>query len=114
MVLLAAFALGVGLLLSAWAIYFPDIVEMYKVGLVAWMYLTPVIYPAEIVPENYRFWLLHLNPLYYLVTIFRQPAYEGTLPSAQILATGAGIALLTLVIGWIVFASRADEFTYRA
>jgi ABC-2 type transport system permease protein len=113
MLLLGAFALGIGLLLSAWAIYFPDVAEMYQVVLIAWMYLTPVFYPAEIIPESYRFWLFHLNPMYYLIEIFRRPAYESTLVPLPLFATGAGIALFTLVAGWIVFCSRADEFTYR-
>ncbi|MBI3998904.1 MAG: ABC transporter permease, partial [Armatimonadetes bacterium] len=52
--LLAMFALGVGLLVSTLAVYFPDVAEMYQVGLLAWMYLTPIIYPEEIIPEAYR------------------------------------------------------------
>jgi ABC-2 type transport system permease protein len=112
-VLLTAFALGVGLLFSAWAIYFPDVSEMYQVVLLAWMYLTPIIYPIDIIPEAYRFWFLHLNPMFYLVQIFRQPVYEGVLPPWPLLAAGSAIALLTLTLGWLVFSSRADDFTYR-
>jgi ABC-type polysaccharide/polyol phosphate export permease len=113
MLLLAAFSLGVALLLSAWAIYFPDVAEMYHVGLLAWMYLTPIIYPVEAIPERYRFWFFHLNPMYYLVQIFRKPVYEGLFPGWPLLAAAAAIALFTLVAGWLVFSSRADEFTYR-
>lgn len=113
MLLLAAFSLGVGLLFSAWAIYFPDVAEMYQVALIAWIYLTPIIYPEEVIPEAYRFWFFHLNPMYYLVKIFRQPIYDGILPSGLLLAAAAAIALVTLALGWIVFSSRADEFTYR-
>jgi ABC-2 type transport system permease protein len=113
MLLLAAFALGVGLLFSACALYFPDVAEMYQVALIAWMYLTPILYPVEIIPEAYRFWFFHLNPMYYLIEIFRRPVYDGALPSGLQLVAGAGIALGTLVAGWIVFSRRADEFTYR-
>ena len=101
------------MLFSAWAIYFPDLTEMYQVGVIAWMYLTPVLYPAEIIPEEYRFWLLHLNPMYYLIQIFRQPVYEGVLPSWPTLATGAAVAFAALAVGWTVFCLKADEFTYR-
>lgn len=111
--LLVAFSLGMGLLLSAWAIYFPDIAEMYKILLVAWLYLTPVIYPELIIPESYRFWFFHLNPMYYLVQMFRMPVYEGVLPPADIMLGSVIIAPITLVLGWMVFCSRADEFTYR-
>ncbi|RJP50778.1 MAG: ABC transporter permease [Anaerolineaceae bacterium] len=113
MLLLAAFALGIGLLFSVWAIYFPDIAEMYRVLLTAWMYLTPVIYPPEIIPDSYRFWLFHLNPMYYLIQMFRQPIYEGNLPPFPQLAMGTVIAMFTLVLGWIVFSIKADDFAYH-
>ena len=111
--LLAAFSLGVGLLISAWAIYFPDVAEMYQIVLIAWLYLTPVIYPAETIPAAYRYWFFHLNPLYYMVEIFRKPIFSGVLPSFVQLGAAAAIAFVTLALGWIVFSSRADEFTYR-
>src|SRR5687767_4275278 len=41
LLLLAAFSLGVGLLLSSLAVYFPDVAEIHQVALVGWMYLTP-------------------------------------------------------------------------
>jgi ABC-type polysaccharide/polyol phosphate export permease len=111
--LLTAFSLGIGLLFSAWAIYFPDVAEMYQIILIAWLYLTPIIYPTEVIPESYRFWFFHLNPMYYFVEVFRQPVYEGRIPSGDVLLGSLLIATLTLVLGWIVFSSRADEFTYR-
>lgn len=114
MLLLAAFALGVGLILSTLAIYFPDVTEMYQIILVAWMYLTPIIYPEEILPEAYRFWVTNLNPMYHLIKIFRMPLYEGIFPGWIELAIAGGIATITLVIGWLFFAKKADEFTYQA
>jgi len=114
MILLTAFALGVGLILSALGVYFPDVVEMYQIVLVAWMYLTPIIYPEEILPETYRFWITNLNPMYHLVEIFRKPIYDGILPSWGELGITACISLITLSIGWFFFANKADEFAYRA
>ena len=113
-ILLAAFALGVGLVLSAIAIYFPDVTEMYQIILLAWMYVTPIIYPEEILPETYRFWLTNLNPMYHLIRLFRTPLYEGVLPSWSEMAIAGGIALATLTVGWLFFAQKADEFTYQA
>ena len=72
--LLAAFTLGVGLWLSAVAVYFPDVLETYQIVLLAWMYLTPIIYPIDIIAESDR-WLFSLNPLYPLLVIFRAPLF---------------------------------------
>ena len=111
--LLSAFALGVSLILSSMAVYFPDISEMYQIIIQAWMYLTPIMYPETILPEAYRFWLLHLNPMYYLINVFRYPLYSGSLPPMDILLAGGIISVTTLVIGWIQYSRGADEFAYH-
>ncbi|MGH7410534.1 MAG: ABC transporter permease [Candidatus Methylomirabilis sp.] len=111
--LFALFTLGIALLVSTMAVYFPDVAEMYQIALLAWMYLTPIIYPEEIVPEAYRWWMFNLNPMYHLVTLFRLPLYDGILPSLPRLASATAMALIVFVIGWVVFTRRADEFAYR-
>jgi len=110
--LLMAFALGVSLILSTLTVYFPDVREMYQIIIQAWMYLTPIMYPADILPKAYRFWILNLNPMYYLISMFRIPIYQGTLPPSEIMIPGALISLVTLLIGWIYFSKKADNFAY--
>lgn len=111
-VLTAMFALGVGLLLSVLAANFADVVEVYQIVITAWMYLTPIIYPVDIIPEQYRAFF-NLNPMFHLLETFRQPIYAGVIPGPYRLLTAAAIALVTLVIGWGYFARKADEFAYR-
>lgn len=113
LLLLACFSLGVGLLISTVAVYFPDVAEMYQIVLSAWFYLTPIIYPAETLPEAIRFWLLHLNPMYHLVNIYRLCVYYGRLPTVSELLSSALISLAMLVIGWMIFSIKSDEFGYR-
>ena len=112
--LLAAFALGIGLIISTLAVFFPDVSEMYQIILLAWMYLTPIIYPEEIIPKTYGYWLFNLNPMYHLVKIFRMPLYDGLLPDWKTLLAGIFVSLLTLIIGWFVYSRKADEFAYYA
>lgn len=109
---LAMFALGVGLFLSAVAVFFVDVTDMYAILLTAWFYLSPVIYKPELLPEKFA-WIVKLNPMYYLINLFRAPIYDGRVPSLEEFLVTGGIALVTLVIGWIVFAHKADEFAYR-
>jgi ABC-type polysaccharide/polyol phosphate export permease len=113
MILLSAFALGLGLIISTFAVYFPDVSEMYSIVILGWMYLTPIIYPESILPEAYRFWITHLNPMYYQVDLFRKLFYYGTMPSITEFLVSTLIAVVTLVIGWIVFTRKAGEFSYR-
>ena len=111
--ILAGFALGVGLLISTLAVYFPDIAEMYQIVLMAWMFLTPVMYPVTILPEAYRYYLTTLNPMYHMVTLFRIPIYFGRLPTMTELLVPLGISLFFLTLGWLVFTKKSDEFAYR-
>lgn len=113
LLLLTAFALGMGLLISTIAVYFPDVAEMYQIVLTAWMYLTPIIYPEEVLPESYRFLITHLNPMYYLVKLFRLPLLDGRLPTWGELAPIAIIAAVVLGAGWWLFSKKSDEFAYR-
>jgi ABC-type polysaccharide/polyol phosphate export permease len=109
---LAFFSLGVGLAISALAVYFPDVMPTYEVLLTAWMYLTPVIYPIDLVPEGLRA-VLRLNPLFHLVTAFRALVYEGRIPDASTLGLALVTSLATLILGWWVFTRRAREYAYH-
>jgi ABC-type polysaccharide/polyol phosphate export permease len=110
--IIAMFSLGMGLFLSALGVYFVDVLEMYQIVLTAWMYLTPIIYPLDIIPVNYQ-WAFRLNPLYYLLEVFRQPIYAGKLPDLHILTVACVLSFLMLLSGWWFFTRKADEFAYR-
>lgn len=112
MILTAVFALGVALLLSSFAVYFPDLVPMYEVLSIAWMYATPIIYPVDILPEE-LLWVVKINPMAYMVEAFRQPIFAGTLPSLQVFGMAALWAIGALAIGWWSFSRRANDYAYR-
>ena len=107
--ILAVFTYGVSLLLSALAVYFIDVREMYAVALTALMYLTPIIYPLEIIPARYRTFV-EMNPLLYFVEIVRAPVYAGTLPSANALAIASASAAIALLAGWTTFRRLSRGF----
>ena len=113
LLILTAFSLGLGLLISTLAVYFPDIVDMYQIVLTAWMFLTPIMYPETILPEAYRGYVTTLNPMYHMVNLFRIPLYYGRLPTVQELIIPLIIALVMLVLGWVTFTRKSDEFAYR-
>jgi ABC-type polysaccharide/polyol phosphate export permease len=110
--LLAVFALGVGLLLSTAVVYFADMMPVYEVILVIWMYTTPIIYSIDIIPESVR-WLFKLNPLYYMMILFREPLYNGTVPSLSTWLIATGFALTALILGGVIFTSKSNEYAYR-
>jgi ABC-2 type transport system permease protein len=111
--LLAAFSLGLGLLLSSVVAFFPDTLDIYAIVLTAWLYVSAVFYPYEIIPIQYRWWFFNLNPMYHLILLFRDPLYYGNWPSPYHIATATFVAVVTLLVGWFAFARRSDELAYR-
>ena len=112
MFLLAAFSLGVGLIISTFVAFFPDINEIYPILLTAWMYLTPIILPEEILAKILDGWLLRINPLFPVIRIFRMVIYDGMVPSLVEWGVASGVALGTLLIGWLFFTQKSKSFAY--
>ena len=112
-VLLAAmFALGVALFMSTVAVYFTDVVDIYQVFIQAAFFLTPIMYPKEIVPAGLAR-LMGLNPLFNLLEMFRTPIYQGWIPGPHTVLAAVLSAVGALLIGWWIFTRKADEFAYR-
>ena len=110
--MISLFALGMALLLSTFSVIFPDVVEMYQIILTAWMYLTPIIYPATTFPAKYQFFL-KFNPLAYFVALFHIPIYDGRIPTWAEFWPALAIGLGMLFIGWFFFSKKIDEFAYH-
>jgi len=112
MILLAMFSLGVGLLISTIGIYFVDVVEMYQIVLSAWFYITPIIYPLDILPQNVQA-AVRFNPMVHLVELFRSLVFVGQTPPLATWLLCVAISLGMLLFGWWVFTGKSDEFAYR-
>src|SRR5262245_6715476 len=110
--LLAAFCLGVTLLMSTLAVFFADVVEMFGLILQSWFFLTPVMYPLDILAPRYQA-LMALNPMYHLIELFRAPIITGQLPALTHLLWGAAWAGGMLLAGWFTITHKAKEFAYR-
>lgn len=105
------FTAGVSLLLFTVCSRFADVREMYNVIIQTWFFLTPIVYEPSIVPYRYRV-VLALNPLYYLIQIFRKPLYDGVLPSSGLILVSLAMSLVVLVTGWVYFCHRTDDMAY--
>jgi ABC-type polysaccharide/polyol phosphate export permease len=110
--LLAMFALGMALLLSAVAVFFVDVVDLYQTLILAWFFLTAVMYPVSILPKEYA-WYINLNPMYNLLELFRAPIYLGQLPGPHTMLAAVVSAVAALGLGWWLFTRKADQFAYR-
>ena len=109
--IVALFTLGAGLLLSPLAVFFSDVVELIGVLLTLMFYLTPVIYPKDIVPESFR-WMVRFNPIRSILEVFRDPIYQGEIPPLSHLTVSIVIALLVLAVGAWIFRRSSDRIPF--
>jgi ABC-type polysaccharide/polyol phosphate export permease len=110
--ILTMFTLGFALLMSTLAVFFVDVVDMFGILLSVWFYLTPIFYPISVVPQEIVP-LVEYNPVTILLSLFRSSIYQGVLPDPGIIVGSFAISIVTLLIGWMVFTSKVDEFAYR-
>jgi ABC-2 type transport system permease protein len=114
MVLLAAFTMGVALLLAVANVYFRDTQHFVAILLQMWFYLTPILYPVSYVQSQQDEMaaegrdlplvrLFELNPMEHFVSAFRNLLYDNRWPSAADLAFCAVTAAVTLALGVWVF-----------
>lgn len=106
---LAVFSLGIGLLLAAAMVFFRDIQFLWGVITMIWMYLTPVFYPANILPKEVA-WVLNVNPLYYFITFARTCLIDGISPEPFVYFQCILMALGSLLVGALVFRKTQDRF----
>jgi lipopolysaccharide transport system permease protein len=94
---LALMTLGLSWLLAAVGVFVRDLGEVVALALTAMLFLSPVFYSVESVPETFR-WLIAINPITQPITQLRDVAYFGELPAArswlQLIATTYAVAWL--------------------
>ena len=109
---MAVFGLGFGLLLSVLNVYFRDIQHFIGILFLAWVYLTPIIYPITYVPAHFQTWL-KLNPMTDASLSYRAVLYDGRPPGWLQFAYFTAWAIGMFVAGLVVFnrleAGLAEE-----
>lgn len=106
---LIVFSLGIGLFLSALMVFFRDIQFLWTVLTQIWMYATPIFYPAEIIPERFKF-IVRLNPLYHFIGNARTCLISGISPEPRAYIFCLLFALVALAIGSYTFKKTQDKF----
>ena len=109
------FSVGASLFLSAVAVSFRDLLHLYGVMTTAWMYLTPVIYPMEIL-ENAPEWvvfIVNINPLTAFIKIFRCVVLEGVTAPAILHIQSLVWCGIALAVGAFVFRKSQDKFILK-
>lgn len=93
---------GLGAFLSAVNVKYRDFRYVIPFLIQVLLFLTPVIYPVNIVPNEFLQEILRLNPMSGAIEILRG-AFSGTLPSIKIILQSTGISVLLFFTGIYYF-----------
>jgi len=103
-----AFTAGVALLLAMANLFYRDVKYLFEVGIAMWMFVTSVLYPAELVGGKLGL-LFRLNPMTPIIDAYRAVLLQGQLPGVPFVATGAFVAAF-LVVAWTMFHRAEFRF----
>ena len=103
------FTIGLSLIAATFNLFYRDIQYVLNLILMLWMYLTPVMYPVEILPEKYRF-VFSLNPMSVIVNAYRQVILGGGPPNLQSLSIALVMSLAIFVVGFYFFKRMEGKF----
>jgi ABC-2 type transport system permease protein len=98
-----------GLILATLAVFFRDLEYIWSVALMLVMYTSAIFYkPAKIINAGYG-WLLDINPLYSVVSNFRNSIFGAPLDQRALIISIA-YSTVFLIVGTIMFAKKQDVF----
>jgi ABC-2 type transport system permease protein len=107
---MAMFATGMGLILATLCVFFRDIRHLYSVLTTAWLYLTPIFYPMDLLGDSFIFKIVKYNPLTYYISYFRNVALFSTLPTLEDNLFCFGYGVVFTIIGIVIFKAKQDKF----
>lgn len=107
---LLTFVYGVGLILSVLMVYFRDIQFLWGVVVTAWMYATPIFYPASIIPSNLHF-IQTFNPIFHIINFLRIIVIDGTIPSPSTFYACILSSVVFLFIGGLFYKKVSKNIT---
>jgi lipopolysaccharide transport system permease protein len=109
LLIVMVFGLGVTLLLGPLAARYRDIGPASAAAMNLMFVMSPVFWVPT--PQQKQELLLQLNPFYHLLEVVRTPLTGGPIEAYHWVAAG-GIALVTLVAGFVVFARTRSTISY--
>ena len=113
------FITGVSFVLSTLNVFYRDTKAIMDVAMMAWFFVTPIIYPIDILPRSRQIlgltidihrWTRILNPMASLVAAYRDVLYYGRRVGTDFLARTAVTAVVMLFVGYAVFYRYSPSF----
>ncbi len=106
---LCFFILGCVWVLSAIGVYLRDVSQFVGIMTTIFMFLSPIFYPVESLPDRFQKFI-YINPLSYYIEAFRDIVYWGRMPSLSLSAFALLFSILFLLLSFIFFKKMKKGF----
>ncbi len=113
MVLLALFASGLALGLSAANVYFRDLAYLWQIFSQVWFFATPIVYMPSLIEGKVPGWIeavMTVNPMAVFAQGFRRSMYDSAFPGWDNLGACALVAVIAMILGWTLFTKLSRRF----
>ncbi len=104
------FASGLALILAALTVFYRDVEIIMETILLAWFFLSPVIYRMQDLFPAYSRLMYIANPMASIIEAYRDILYKGGMPGLDFLGRTFVQSLLLLVVGYAFFRRSARHF----
>lgn len=102
-------ALGMAMISASVTVYFRDFEHILGIISMAWIYLTPVMYSLDIVPEEIKP-IFMANPMTPVIMAYRDILYSSKIPEMSTLLSALIFGVVSLIIGFFVFGKLKKKF----
>lgn len=107
--ILMLFGLGLGFMFCTLHVFFRDTAQFLNVALLIWFYVTPIFYPAHVIPKRLQF-LIYVNPLAYTANIYRHVILNNGLPDLFGFSVFTLLSTGTFALGYWVYSRHFPSF----
>lgn len=102
------FSVGLGVTLGVLNVFFRDVGQFFSVILQFWFWLTPIVYPVDILPDRLQ-GLMALNPMSGLMASYQGILLHGRIPNWENLVLLACLGVLFCFSGMYLFKKHSGD-----
>ena len=102
-------SLSLTMMVSALTVYLRDLEHILSIVMMAWQFMTPVMYSIDQVPPR-LLWVFNLNPMTQIIVAYREILYYKQIPNLPALLRSTLLSVVLMIIGWNVFGHLKRHF----
>ncbi|WP_304181547.1 ABC transporter permease [Leptotrichia trevisanii] len=109
MILQYIMVLGITFVFAALNVFFRDLEYILSIVLMAWFYLTPIVYTIDMVPKEYR-GIFFINPMTSIIMFYREILYYKKIPDFSFFSNIVLYSIVMIFIGYFIFEKLQKSF----